>query len=143
LVVSNDANLAGLRDEIRELLSAALERNGQHIDEIERRDELHIAETERRDELHVQEMHRRDDLHAHELELIHEALETRDIIGQAKGVIMAALSCPPDEAFNLLRQQSQHENRKLVVVATEVASRAWKRPGTPNASPPACDTPDF
>lgn len=140
--MSDEPNLAGLCDEIRQLLAAALERKDQHIDDLQRRDDLHIAETDRRDELHVQEIHRRDDLHAHELELIHEALETRDIIGQAKGVIMAALSCSPDEAFTLLRQQSQHENRKLVVVAAEAANRAWKRPGSPNSSPPANDAPD-
>ena len=128
--MTDDANLAGLRDEIRSLLAAALEHNQQHVDDIRRRDELHVAETDRRDELHVQELHRRDDLHAHEREMIVEALETRDIIGQAKGVIMAALSCAPDEAFALLKQQSQHENRKLVIVATEVANRAWKRPGS-------------
>jgi AmiR/NasT family two-component response regulator len=69
------------------------------------------------------------------LELIREALETRDIIGQAKGVIMAALSCSPDEAFTLLRQQSQAENRKLVVIATEIANRAWNRPNAPQPPP--------
>jgi AmiR/NasT family two-component response regulator len=95
---------------------------------LDRRDELHIAETERRDELHVHELERRDDLHTHEVESIREALETRDIIGQAKGVIMATMSCSPDEAFHLLRQQSQHEQRKLAEVAAEVANRAWKRP---------------
>ena len=108
--MTDDANLAGLRDEIRQLLAAALEHNQQHVDDIRRRDELHVAETDRRDELHVQELHRRDDLH--------------DDPG------MTALSCAPDEAFALLKQQSQHENRKLVIVATEVANRAWKRPGS-------------
>jgi len=91
---------------------------------MERRDQQHIAEAERRDDLHVHELQRRDELYAHETDMIREALETRDIIGQAKGVVMAALSCSADEAFHLLRQQSQHENRKLVEVAVEVAKRA-------------------
>jgi AmiR/NasT family two-component response regulator len=91
---------------------------------MERRDERHIAETERRDELHVRELERRDELHTHESEMIREALETRDIIGQAKGVVVVTLGCSPDEAFNLIRQQSQRENRKLVDVAIEIAKRA-------------------
>ena len=120
------------------LLAAALASEQRHDAEMQRRDELHVAESDRRDVLHVQELQRRDVLHAHELDMIREALETRDVIGQAKGVIMAALSCSPDEAFNLLRQQSQHENRKLVDVAIEVVKRAtspfdgpYTRPGAP------------
>jgi hypothetical protein len=123
--------LLQLREEIMQMLAAGLRTEEQHVAEMERRDVLHVAETDRRDTLHVDELHRRDDLHAHELELTHEALETRDIIGQAKGVIMAAMGCSPDEAFNMLRKQSQAENRKLVEVAVEIATRAWKRPGSP------------
>jgi leucyl aminopeptidase (aminopeptidase T) len=127
VAVSEDSRLASLRDDIVKMLAGALETEQRHASEMERRDHQHIAEAERRDELHVQELHRRDDLHAHEMEMIREALETRDTIGQAKGVIMAALSCSPDEAFRLLRQQSQHENRKLVEVAAEIARRASSR----------------
>jgi len=139
-------SLAQLADEIRQILAAALASNERHDAAIDRLDERHsaemqrldernIAETGRRDDLHMQEIHRRDDLHAHELDLIRDALETRDVIGQAKGVIMTTLSCSPDEAFNLLRQQSQHENRKLVVVAHEIANRAWQRPPPPKEGP--------
>jgi hypothetical protein len=126
--------LVRLREDIAQMLAAGLHNGEQHVAEMERRDELHVAETDRRDALHVDELHRRDDLHAHELGMAHEALETRDIIGQAKGVIMAAMACPPDEAFNMLRQQSQAENRKLVEVAAEIANRAWRRPGAPPSS---------
>jgi hypothetical protein len=118
------SRLAELRDEIVTMLAAALKSEQRHAAEMERRDEQHIAETERRDKLHMEELQRRDDLHAGEMELIRTALETRDLIGQAKGVIMAALSCSPDQAFHLLRQQSQHENRKLVEVAADIAKRA-------------------
>jgi AmiR/NasT family two-component response regulator len=52
------------------------------------------------------------------------ALESRDLIGQAKGVIMVTMRCSPDRAFELLVAQSQAENRKLVEVAAEIASRA-------------------
>jgi hypothetical protein len=136
--MTEDDRLRALRDEITRLLADALETQQRHAADMARRDELHIAETGRRDELHLQELQRRHELHAHEMEMIREALETRDIIGQAKGVIMAALSCSPDEAFHLLRQQSQHENRKLVDVAIEIRRRASSpsngpctRPGAP------------
>jgi hypothetical protein len=138
LGVTEESRLVELRDEIMTMLAAALESEQRHAAEMERRDEQHFAESERRDKLHLQEMQRRDELHAAEMELIQTALETRDIIGQAKGVIMAALACSPDEAFHLLRQQSQHENRKLVEVASEVAKRAssptdgpYRRQGAP------------
>jgi len=133
--VTEDARFSSLRDDIIKMLAGALETEKRHASEMERRDQQHIAEAERRDELHVQELHRRDDLHAHELEMIRDALETRDIVGQAKGVIMAALSCSPDEAFQLLRQQSQHENRKLVEVAADIAGRASSRVDGPYRPP--------
>ena len=133
--VTEDARFSSLRDDIIKMLAGALETEKRHASEMERRDQQHIAEAERRDELHVQELHRRDDLHAHELEMIRDALETRDLVGQAKGVIMAALSCSPDEAFHLLRQQSQHENRKLVEVAADIAGRASSRVDGPYRPP--------
>ena len=51
---------------------------------------------------------------------LQEALETRVVIEQAKGVLMARGSCGPDEAFEQLKQRSQRENRKLRVVAEEI-----------------------
>ncbi len=136
--MSDDSRLVALRDEITGLLAGALDAEQRHAEEMQRRDELHVAESDRRDALHVRELERRDDVHLHEMEMIREALETRDLIGQAKGVIMAALTCSPDEAFELLRKQSQHENRKLVEIAAEVAERAsspaarpYTRPGAP------------
>lgn len=50
------------------------------------------------------------------------ALENRAAIEQAKGVIMASTGCSPDEAFELLRQQSQSENRKLREIAVEIVA---------------------
>ena len=49
-----------------------------------------------------------------------EALASRDVIGQAKGILMARHGCTSDEAFELLRQDSQQANRKLRAVAQEV-----------------------
>jgi len=51
------------------------------------------------------------------------AMESRATIEQAKGVIMATSGVSPDEAFDLLRRQSQTENRKLRDVANEIVAR--------------------
>ena len=136
-MMTEESRLASLRDEITQMLAAALEGEQRHAAEMQRRDEQHIAESGRRDELHLHELQRRDELHAHELDMIRQALETRDLIGQAKGVIMAALTCSPDEAFHLLKQQSQHENRKLVEVAAQIARRACARSEGPYRPPRA------
>jgi GAF domain-containing protein len=49
------------------------------------------------------------------------ALETRDLIGQAKGVIMANEKVTADAAFAILRDASQRRNVKLRALAVEVA----------------------
>jgi len=51
------------------------------------------------------------------------AMKSRAIIEQAKGVIMATTRCTADEAFDLLRVQSQQENRKLRDIADEIVNR--------------------
>jgi AmiR/NasT family two-component response regulator len=51
------------------------------------------------------------------------ALQRRDLIGQAKGLLMATHRCNSDEAFALLVDESQRTNRKLVEVAGEVTRR--------------------
>ncbi|HZG93898.1 MAG TPA: GAF and ANTAR domain-containing protein [Mycobacteriales bacterium] len=56
-----------------------------------------------------------------------EALESRDVIGQAKGVLIALHSCDADEAFELLRGMSQRTNRKLRDIAAEVVASAQRR----------------
>jgi GAF domain-containing protein len=56
-------------------------------------------------------------------EQLGEAMVSRAVIEQAKGVLMATTGCAPDAAFDLLRQQSQSENRKLRVVAEEIVDR--------------------
>ncbi len=49
------------------------------------------------------------------------ALQSRDVIGQAKGILMATRHVDADGAFDLLRTCSQHLNRKLLEVARDVA----------------------
>lgn len=48
---------------------------------------------------------------------LREALASRDVIGQAKGILMARERCTPDEAFDILRRGSQRTNHKLREVA--------------------------
>ena len=52
------------------------------------------------------------------------AIEHRDVIGQAKGILMAREHCSADAAFSILRMASQRENRKLYDIAKELAERA-------------------
>src|SRR5207237_5885763 len=56
-------------------------------------------------------------------EHLREALESRDVIGQAKGILMARRGCTPDAAFEALRKVSQHRNIKLRQVAEQVVYR--------------------
>lgn len=51
---------------------------------------------------------------------LREALESRDVIGQAKGILMARRGCTADVAFEALRKVSQHRNIKLREIAEQV-----------------------
>ncbi|GAA3707422.1 GAF and ANTAR domain-containing protein [Gordonia hankookensis] len=55
-----------------------------------------------------------------EKEQLRAALSSRDIIGQAKGMIMERYRIDADEAFRLLSRLSQDANIKLVEVATRI-----------------------
>lgn len=52
-----------------------------------------------------------------------EALASRAVIEQAKGILMAAERCTPEEAFDILRHASQNQNRKLRAIASEIVQR--------------------
>lgn len=52
------------------------------------------------------------------------ALESRELIGQAKGILMEREKCSADEAFGILRGVSQRTNRKLRDVAQGVVDSA-------------------
>lgn len=58
-----------------------------------------------------------------ESEQLRDALDSRDAIGQAKGILMARRGVSADEAFNLLRRTSQEMNIKLRDVAEMLTSR--------------------
>jgi GAF domain-containing protein len=57
---------------------------------------------------------------------LQEAVASRDVIGQAKGILMAHVRCGADEAFHMLRRESQQRNIKLRQVAEEVIERTTK-----------------
>ncbi|SDJ81892.1 GAF domain-containing protein [Actinopolyspora mzabensis] len=48
---------------------------------------------------------------------LHRALATRDVIGQAKGILMERFEVDADTAFRLLARSAQDANMKLVAVA--------------------------
>lgn len=56
------------------------------------------------------------------------AMESRAVIEQAKGVIMARNRCDADEAFAMLRRISQHRNVKLHRVAQAIVEATQKEP---------------
>ena len=56
-------------------------------------------------------------------EHLQEALASRDLIGQAKGILMARQSITADDAFDLLRRASQRTNRKLRDVAADLIAK--------------------
>ena len=59
-----------------------------------------------------------------------EAIASRAVIEQAKGVLMAQRGCTSDDAFALLVAASQRANRKLREVATAVVDGASRGAGS-------------
>lgn len=63
--------------------------------------------------------------HADKQELgdqLEQVLTSREVIDQAKGMLMAQQGCDADGAFSLLRQASQNRNVKLRDLAAEIVS---------------------
>jgi AmiR/NasT family two-component response regulator len=60
------------------------------------------------------------DLRAAQLE---EALLSRDVIGQAEGMLMAQRRISAAQAFEVLRTASQYLNVKLAKIAETIATR--------------------
>jgi transcriptional regulator with GAF, ATPase, and Fis domain len=57
-----------------------------------------------------------------------DALASRDVIGEAKGIIMERQRCTPDAAFDILRIASQRQNVKLRDLAQRVVDTGtWER----------------
>jgi hypothetical protein len=63
---------------------------------------------------------RRDEVDRREAAL-HRALSTRDVIGQAKGILMERQHLSAGDAFDVLRRASQRLNRKVADLAEHLA----------------------
>ena len=59
-----------------------------------------------------------------EIAQLHSALESRDVIGQAKGIIRFLTGTDSETAFTLLSRMSQDTNRKLRDVAAVISECA-------------------
>ena len=58
---------------------------------------------------------------------LEQALQSRDVIGQAKGILMAREGFNADQAFDVLRRASQRSNLKLREVAEEIVQSTERR----------------
>lgn len=59
---------------------------------------------------------------ARQVSTLETALTTRDLIGQAKGILMERFQLDSTRAFDVLNRLSQHTNRKLRDIAQEVVT---------------------
>lgn len=57
-----------------------------------------------------------------EVEQLRQAIASRPVIDQARGILMAAYGCTSDEAWHILREASQLSNTKLRAVAEALTS---------------------
>lgn len=64
-----------------------------------------------------------------------EALTSRAVIDQAKGIIMGLQGCTADDAFDVLRRASQRENKKVRDIAHSIVERAQRRPKRNGGAP--------
>ena len=72
---------------------------------------------------------------AHRVEHLEQALSSRELIGQAQGILMERERITPDQAFDVLRRASQHLNVKLREVAQRLVDTG-ERPPTGTESQP-------
>ncbi|MGH3251692.1 MAG: GAF and ANTAR domain-containing protein [Trebonia sp.] len=64
---------------------------------------------------------------------LRSSIESRTVIDQALGVIMATERCPQDKAFAMLRNVSQNTNVKLRDLAATIVQRVTGEPPRPTA----------
>jgi transcriptional regulator with GAF, ATPase, and Fis domain len=66
-------------------------------------------------------LQRRETTHARkQAKQLQEALDSRVLIEQAKGVLAGRLNITPDEAFQVIRREARNNNRKLHDLAREI-----------------------
>lgn len=71
-----------------------------------------------------------------ELDGVRHAMESRPVIDQAKGILMSRHRCSPDEAFAMLSQASQRENRKVRDIARAIVDGIQDGAGARATEPP-------
>lgn len=127
-------DIQALRDEIAALLSAAAQVEIDHAEATRLAAEAHQRELDDLVEsarqlclAHERQAALTAEAHDDDIEQLARALESRDVIGQAKGILMVTMRCPAEQAFALMVKESQYENRKLTDVATEIVERAEQR----------------
>ncbi|MEV7814616.1 ANTAR domain-containing protein [Streptomyces flaveolus] len=59
-----------------------------------------------------------------EIDQLRHAMDSRPVIDQARGILMAAHACTPEQAWEILREASQRSNTKLRHVASAVTASA-------------------
>jgi hypothetical protein len=64
------------------------------------------------------------------IDSLQDVVRTRDVIGQAKGILMAG-GLSEEEAFDLLRRASQRAHRKLKLIAEEFVLQTTAAKPTP------------
>jgi GAF domain-containing protein len=64
-------------------------------------------------------------------EQLRQALTSRAVIDQAIGIVMEQQHIPASRAFDVLRQTSQHQNRKLRAVAVDIVTAIGGEPPEP------------
>ncbi|HVB05219.1 MAG TPA: GAF and ANTAR domain-containing protein [Acidimicrobiales bacterium] len=69
------------------------------------------------------------------VEGLHQALSTRELIGQAQGILMERERITANQAFDILRVASQHLNVKLREVARELVDTGETPLGEPPTRP--------
>jgi GAF domain-containing protein len=72
---------------------------------------------------------------AERVEHLQTALHNRDLIGQAKGILIERRRLTPDNAFRCLAEVSQTVNVKLTVVARHLVETGELLSGSPNSGP--------
>lgn len=55
-----------------------------------------------------------------EIKQLQEALNSRLVIGQAEGILMASFGVDPDQAIAYLKRVSSVTNRKVIEIAAEI-----------------------
>jgi ANTAR domain/PAS fold len=66
---------------------------------------------------------------ATKVDQLQQALDSRVVIEQAKGILMAEQRCGPAEAFKILRRASRDSHVKLQDLTAEMVAQAQQQPG--------------